>query len=63
MLHNGQLEQLYSQLRDQKTLDRILEQATVTDVDPKQLQGSADADQGKKTKGPGKKKATKEKQN
>lgn len=38
MLHNGQLEQLYSQARDQKTLDQILEKAKVTDVDPKELE-------------------------
>lgn len=38
MAQQGQIEQLYLQLREQKTLDKILEQAKVTEV-----QGEADA--------------------
>ncbi len=60
MLHNGQLEQLYSQVRDQKTLDLILEKAKVTDVDPEELRKEAPADtDGGKAKTAGKKKSTK----
>lgn len=33
MMRQGQIEQLYLQLREQKTLDKIIEQATVTEVD------------------------------
>lgn len=58
MLHNGQLEQLYNQVRDQKTLDLILEKARVSDVDPQELHKEADADAGK-AKGAGRKKTTK----
>ncbi|MCC7146912.1 MAG: trigger factor [Phycisphaeraceae bacterium] len=43
MQRSGQLEQLYVQIRDQKTLDKILESATVTEVDPKELAESAPA--------------------
>lgn len=43
MLRNGQLEQLYGQVRDQKTLDLILEKAKVTDVDPAELTQAAEA--------------------
>lgn len=34
MQRQGQIEQLYLQVRDQKTLDKILEQAQVLEIDP-----------------------------
>jgi len=33
MMQQGQIEQLYLQIREQKTLDKIIEQATVTEVE------------------------------
>jgi trigger factor len=59
MAKQGQIEQLYLQLREQKTLDKILESAKVTEVE-----GEADAEpEAKKTtkKKTSKKKTTKKK--
>ncbi|MEM6393720.1 MAG: trigger factor [Planctomycetota bacterium] len=54
MVQQGQIEQLYLQLREQKTMDKVLESATVTDAAP-----AADSeDKPKKTT---KKKTTKKK--
>lgn len=50
MMQQGQIEQLYLQIREQKTLDKIIEQATVTEVE-----GGGDA------KPAAKKKSTKKK--
>ncbi|MEO0513858.1 MAG: trigger factor [Planctomycetota bacterium] len=57
MRQRGELEQLYLSIREQKTLDKIIEQATVTEV----AAGSADAAEDKPKKKSTKKKTTKKK--
>ncbi|MEM9414797.1 MAG: trigger factor [Planctomycetota bacterium] len=52
MMQQGQIEQLYLQIREQKTLDKIIEQATVTEVE-----GGGEGDE----KPAAKKKSTKKK--
>ncbi len=54
MQQNGELESLYMQLREQKTLDQILEQAKVTEVDEPIGQAESAS---KSSGGEGKKKA------
>ncbi len=56
MGRQGQIEQLYLQIREQKTLDKILEQAKVTEVE-----GKADAEGEAVKKKPSKKKSSKKK--
>ncbi|NBC10890.1 MAG: trigger factor [Planctomycetes bacterium] len=45
MRERGQLEQLFLQVREQKTLDQILEQATVTEVEPEQAEQKPASDE------------------
>ncbi|MCC7407290.1 MAG: trigger factor [Phycisphaeraceae bacterium] len=61
MQRSGQLEQLYMQIRDQKTLDKVLEKASITDVDPSELaeDGKDAAKAEKKTEKKSTKKSTK----
>ncbi|MEM6756564.1 MAG: hypothetical protein AAF586_05300, partial [Planctomycetota bacterium] len=54
MMQRGEIEQVYLQIREHKTLDKILEQAQVSDAAP-----AADADD--KPKKTTKKKSTKKK--
>ncbi len=56
MHKQGQIEQLYLQVREQKVMDQIIEQATVTEV-----KASGDDKPAAKKKSPAKKKTTKKK--
>ena len=57
MMQQGQLEQLYLQIREQKTLDKVIEQATVTEVAGEESPAKPAAKKKKATK----KKTTKKK--
>ena len=59
MAKQGQIEQLYLQLREQKTLDKILESAKVTEVEGEKAEAKAEAKTTKKKTS--KKKTTKKK--
>lgn len=63
MMRQGQIEQLYLQLREQKTLDQIIEQAKVTEVDAPEEAPAKEASTKKKStkKKTSKKKTTKKK--
>lgn len=62
MARSGQLEQLFIQLREQKTIDKILEDAKVTEVEPEAKPEAAKKTTKKKTsKKTTKKKTTKKK--
>lgn len=63
MRRRGELENLYLQLREQKTLDKVLEEATVTDAAPTPAPGSKGKTESSatKTESSAKKKSTKKK--
>ena len=57
---SGQLEQLYHQVLEQKALDKIIEAATITEVEPEE-KADESAEQAPKKKKSSKKKSTKKK--
>ena len=59
MAQQGQIEQLYLQLREQKTLDKILEQAKVTEVQGEKSDAKPAAKKKSTKKKTSKKKTTK----
>ncbi|MEL7087808.1 MAG: hypothetical protein AAGL98_05100, partial [Planctomycetota bacterium] len=61
MRQRGELEQLYLSIREQKTLDKIIEQATVTEVADTPGSSDEDAKPKKSKKKSTKKKTTKKK--
>lgn len=66
MAHNGQLQQLYVQMREEKAIEKIIEQAKVNEIseaDWNKKQGDEDKPEasGKKKSGGGQKKTTKKK--
>ncbi|MGB1126568.1 MAG: hypothetical protein ACPG4Q_15310, partial [Phycisphaeraceae bacterium] len=59
MAKQGQIEQLYLQLREQKTLDKILESAKVTEVEGEKADAKPEAKKKSTKKKTSKKKTTK----